>query len=173
MATFEFRLESRSRFFFPLVIHADPASDRAFFENKIRPLLVTHCYECHSAQSKKIEGGLRLDSRLGWQKGGESGPAIVPGQTEESRLIKAIRYDDSDLQMPPDGKLSAADIASLTQWIKMGAPDPRDTEAPVAKDKKIDVEKGKQYWAFSAPHSPCTAGCPESFLVAIPGRFVH
>src|SRR5947207_1278538 len=87
---------------------AAPAEpDRAgvdFFEQKIRPLLVAHCYECHSAESKKLKGGLRLDSRDGWFKGGDTGAAIVPGDVEKSLLIKAVRYTDKELQMPPRDK---------------------------------------------------------------------
>src|SRR4051812_44310695 len=85
---------------------AEPAGDGvAFFEKNIRPILVEHCYSCHSEQAKKKKGGLLLDSRAGWQAGGESGPAIVPGDLAGSRLIKAVRYADSDLEMPPKGKL--------------------------------------------------------------------
>ena len=147
---------------FPTVIHADTASDNAFFENKIRPLLVAHCYECHSADSKKVEGNLRLDSRGGWQTGGDSGPAIIPGKPEDSHLIKAIRYDDSVSQMPPKGKLADADIATLTTWVTMGAPDPRDAAAPAAKEKKIDVEKGKKFWAFQPLHPPAIPDAPNT-----------
>lgn len=134
-------------------INADDVS-RTFFENKVRPLLVAHCYECHSAESKKVEGSLRLDSRAGWQAGGDSGPAIVPGKPEESLLVKAIRYDDSVSQMPPKGKLSDADIRILTEWIAKGAFDPRDAVTPSASKKAIDIEKGRQYWAFVPLHSP-------------------
>ncbi|MBX9656282.1 PSD1 and planctomycete cytochrome C domain-containing protein [bacterium] len=130
----------------------DPAND--FFENKVRPLLVAHCYECHSADSKKVEGGLRLDSRAGWQTGGDSGPAIVPGKPEESLLIKAIRYDDSVSQMPPKGKLSDTEIRTLTEWIGKGAFDPRDGGPPSASKKAIDIEKGREYWAFQPLHAP-------------------
>jgi hypothetical protein len=100
-----------------------------FFEKEIRPLLVEHCYECHAAKSKEIGGKLLLDHRAGVLKGGESGPAFVPGKPDESRLIAAIRYDDVALQMPPTGKLPAAAIARLEEWVKRGAPDPRN-EAP-------------------------------------------
>src|SRR5207248_1452264 len=97
-----------------------------FFENKIRPVLANNCYKCHSAQAEKVKGGLLLDSREGVLKGGESGAAIVPGDPEQSKLIKAVRYADPDLQMPPKGKkLSEQDIADLVAWVKMGAPDPR------------------------------------------------
>src|SRR5262245_50580516 len=104
----------------------------AFFEQRIRPLLVNHCYECHSRGAKKLRGGLALDSRAGVRKGGDSGPAIVAGQPDRSLLIKAVRHDDKDLRMPPKGKLAQAEIADLTTWIRMGAPDPRDDKVVVA-----------------------------------------
>ena len=85
-----------------------------FFENKIRPILVNNCYKCHSQQAPKLKGGLSLDSRDGLLKGGDTGPAIVPGDPEKSLLIKAVRYTDPDLQMPPkDQKLPDAEIADL------------------------------------------------------------
>ncbi|PWU16754.1 MAG: hypothetical protein C5B50_12830 [Verrucomicrobia bacterium] len=97
-----------------------------FFENRIRPILAENCYKCHSQQAEKIKGGLLLDTRDGVLKGGDSGPAIVPGDPEKSLLIKAVRYSDADLQMPPKGKkLSDESIQYLVNWVKMGAPDPR------------------------------------------------
>src|SRR4051794_38423918 len=78
----------------------DPAGIE-FFEKKVRPVFVTYCYECHSAHAEKLKGGLRLDSKVGLMHGGESGPAIVPGKPNESRLIKAIRLSEPDLKMPP------------------------------------------------------------------------
>src|SRR5207237_6084 len=93
-----------------------------FFETKIRPILTDRCYKCHSVEQAKSRGGLTLDTRDCWQKGGENGPALVPGDPENSRLIKAISYKDPDLQMPPKGeKLEEKQIADLTEWIKMGA----------------------------------------------------
>jgi Protein of unknown function (DUF1549)/Protein of unknown function (DUF1553)/Planctomycete cytochrome C len=127
---------------------ATDAAANEFFESKVRPLLVQHCYECHAAASKKVRGGLRLDSKPGWVKGGDSGPAIVPGDLENSLLVMAVKYDDPTLKMPPKGKLPADAIATLTEWVKRGAPDPRATE-PVAKaDRVIDIEAGKKQWAF-------------------------
>lgn len=107
----------------PLSADADDAGVE-FFEKKIRPLLVTHCSECHAADAKKLGGGLLLDSRDGVRKGGESGAAIVPGKPDESLLIKAVRYNDDSVKMPPKGKLPAAAIADLEEWVKRGAPDP-------------------------------------------------
>lgn len=116
-----------------------------FFETKIRPVLVDHCYKCHSADAKIFKGGLKLDNRQGLIKGGDSGPAIVPGDTAKSLLIKALKYDG--LEMPPKGKLSDSVIRDFETWIKMGAPDPRKLiEIPVART--IDIEAGRKHWAF-------------------------
>src|SRR3954469_19190419 len=90
------------------VARADDAGIE-FFEKKIRPVLVEHCLKCHATDSKKIGGGLLLDHRDGARKGGDSGAAVEPGKPETSLLIKAIRYDDDSLKMPPKGKLPAAD----------------------------------------------------------------
>jgi mono/diheme cytochrome c family protein len=98
-----------------------------FFADKIEPLLKAHCLECHSHAANEMSGGLTLDSRSGWSTGGARGPVIVPEKPEESLLIKAIRHDDPNLKMPPDEKLSAANIELLTEWIRRGAPDPRQT----------------------------------------------
>src|SRR5215813_10433693 len=96
-----------------------------FFEVKIRPVLVEHCYKCHSVESKKRKGELWLDSRAGILEGGKSGPILVPGDPGKSRLIEAIRYRNPDLQMPPDNPLPPAVVADFEAWIRMGAPDPR------------------------------------------------
>src|SRR5687767_3847868 len=95
-----------------------------YFEQKVRPLLAERCLECHSAE-KKIKGGLRLDLKDGWVQGGDSGPAIVPGDTKGSLLLKAVHYEDDHYQMPPKKKLAEAEIAVLEEWVKMGASDPR------------------------------------------------
>jgi mono/diheme cytochrome c family protein len=125
------------------------ASQTEFFENKVRPVLAKHCYKCHSAEATKVKGGLFLDSRDGVLKGGDSGPAIVPGDPERSLLVKSIRYTDPDLQMPPKGeKLSDAQIADLVAWVKMGAPDPRVGTTVVKKSV------GKEHWAFQPVRKP-------------------
>ncbi len=97
-----------------------------FFENKIRPVLADHCYKCHSTLAEKVKGDLLLDSRDALLKGGESGPVIVPGNPDASLLIQAIRYTNTDLQMPKDKKLADDEIADLEAWVKMG----RRTRAP-------------------------------------------
>jgi mono/diheme cytochrome c family protein len=106
---------------------AEPsAAQLQFFENRIRPVLADNCYQCHSIQAEKVKGGLLLDSREGLLKGGDTGPAIVTGDPDHSLLVKAVKYTDPDLQMPPKGKqLSDTVVADLVAWIKMGAPDPR------------------------------------------------
>lgn len=124
-----------------------------FFEKKIRPVLTEKCYKCHSATAEKIKGGLILDAREGIRAGGDSGHAVVPGDLQASMLIKAIRYTDPDLQMPPKkegGKLSDEVIHDFEAWIKMGAPDPRDGKQAVVQ-KTWDTEKGRKHWAFQQP----------------------
>src|SRR5580765_5070670 len=96
-----------------------------FFEKKVRPILVQYCYECHSENAKKLGGGLLLDSRDGVRQGGDSGAVIESGKPNESLLIEAIRYTGDAVKMPPKGKLPAAAIADLEEWVKLGAPDPR------------------------------------------------
>ena len=123
-----------------------------FFEKHVRPVLVERCESCHGAEKQK--GGLRLDSRAGWQKGGESGTALVPGKPEESRLIKAIRYGDPDLQMPPKHKLTDGEIAALTDWVKQGATDPREGVVAEKKKASIDYAAARQQWAFHKPVPP-------------------
>ncbi|MEW6306370.1 MAG: PSD1 and planctomycete cytochrome C domain-containing protein [Verrucomicrobiota bacterium] len=123
-----------------------------FFERRIRPVLAERCYSCHSAQSEKLKGGLLLDTRAGLLKGGESGqPAIVPGDAEHSRLIKAIRHTDADLKMPPKQKLNDAQIADFITWINLGAPDPRTGSSPGAPPPAVN---GPPHWAFQAVGNP-------------------
>jgi hypothetical protein len=122
----------------------------AFFERYIRPVLAERCYECHSTGARKIKGKLLLDSQAGIAKGGASGPVLVPGDAEKSRLIQAIRWTDSDLAMPPKGRLSPLEIERFEQWVKMGAPDPR-TEPAAGSPKKaitLDLDAGRKWWAF-------------------------
>lgn len=122
------------------------------FEKRIRPILVANCYECHSAEGKKREGGLLLDSRAGVLKGGDSGPAIVPGNAEESLLIMAIRHTDKDLKMPPERKLAALQIDDLVAWINAGAPDPRvatgTSEVTARPTAGMSLEEGRKFWSF-------------------------
>jgi mono/diheme cytochrome c family protein len=144
-----FALLAGAAAFFPLTAHADaPAGGTEFFENKIRPILVKNCYPCHSSQAPKLKGGLSLEYRETILKGGENGPAIVPGKPDESLLIKAVRYEDPDLQMPPrDKKLSEAQIADLVAWVKMGAPDTR-VLAKGAAGGGVWSKERRDHWAF-------------------------
>src|SRR3954471_3533763 len=129
------------------VFAAPPGEDGSnFFERSIRPLLVERCYECHSTQAKKLKGGLNLEHREGWVKGGDRGAAIEPGKPDASLLIQAVRYEDEDLQMPPKGKLSGREIAVLTRWVAMGAPDPRAGTPRPSSAARFDAEKGRAFW---------------------------
>jgi hypothetical protein len=123
-----------------------------FFESKIRPVLVQHCYECHAADSKMLRGGLLVDSRQGLLEGGESGPAVVPGEPEESLLISALRHDG--FEMPPQQKLSQVIIDDFEKWIRDGAEDPRRETTEVAKPNLIDIEAGRKHWAYQPLRTP-------------------
>jgi hypothetical protein len=114
-----------------------------FFEKRVRPVLVERCYECHG--EKKQKGGLRLDSAAAVRAGGDSGAVLVPGQPEKSLLIKVISWSDPDLQMPPKNKLPDAEIAVLTEWVKMGAPDPRTNQSSQIANLK---SQPTNHWAY-------------------------
>jgi hypothetical protein len=150
------RLLTASAFVATVCIAAEKAGPEQleFFETRIRPVLVKNCYMCHSKQAKSSRGGLVVDTRESIRAGGDSGAAIVPGKPEESRLLKAIRYDGK-LQMPPMGKLPATVIADFEKWIAMGATDPREGDAPVAY-AKIDFEAARKTWLYSTPRLPAT-----------------
>jgi hypothetical protein len=135
----------------PTVIGAEDVprpEDVAFFESKVRPILVARCYECHSAGAKSVRGSLLLDTRAGWQKGGDTGPAIEPGDVDGSLLVQALRFDDPVLKMPPKGKLPDDEVAVLTEWVRRGAVDPRTEEAKPKAARTIDVAQGKEHWSF-------------------------
>lgn len=122
---------------------------RAFFESKIRPVLIKECYSCHSAEAgaKKVRGGLLLDTRDGIRKGGDTGPAVVPGDPKKSLLLLAMQHDALVLKMPPNGKLPDAVIADFTKWIEQGATDPREGGVLPGK-RAIDLVEGKKFWSF-------------------------
>ncbi len=122
-----------------------------FFEQKIRPVLVEHCYECHSADSKTLQGKLQVDFRDGMLSGGDSGPSIVPGKPAESLLLTTLRYTGDSYDMPPKGKLPDSVIADFEKWIRMGAPDPRDGEPSKMARGGINIEAGKQFWSLQPP----------------------
>jgi len=128
-----------------------------FFESKIRPILVNNCYKCHSKASEKLKGGLRLDTAADLLKGGNSGPVLVPGHPENSLLLKAVRYHDDDLKMPPNDKqLPDSQIADLEQWIGMGAPDPRSSDGGPINLYEIDKANAAGHWAFQPIFPPKT-----------------
>ncbi len=135
----------------------DPAGVE-FFEKKVRPIFVENCYKCHSREAEKIKGSLLLDTRENLLKGGDTGPAIVPGEPDKSLLIKAVRYTDEELQMPPrkggGKKLAAEQIADLEAWVKMGAPDPRVASTNEAAKPETIAVKARAHWAFQPVKEP-------------------
>ncbi|MBL9127166.1 MAG: PSD1 domain-containing protein [Verrucomicrobiales bacterium] len=146
---------------------ADPAAGIEFFEKRIRPVLVEHCYDCHSERGEKPKGGLVVDSREGLLHGGDLGPALVPGDPEKSLLVRAVRYSDPDLQMPPKkGKLGDRQIADLARWVRMGAPwpaDARDGGKRVSKPAAQITDTDRNWWAFRPivfPAVPAVPGLP-------------
>jgi hypothetical protein len=121
-----------------------------FFEQRIRPVLVQHCYECHSVGAKAPKGGLRLDDRDAVRRGGASGPVIVPGRPEQSLLLRALMHGDDGPRMPPGGKLPDGVVADFARWISDGAPDPR-----VAALSPVSAENsGRSHWAFQPIRQP-------------------
>ncbi len=132
----------------------DPAGEDDF-ESKVRPVLAEHCYKCHSAQSKSLKGGLRLDDMAKMRKGGDTGPAVVPGDLEASLLVKAVRYDDEVLRMPPQGKLPEREIAALAQWVKHGAMSPPTAKTAAGKlPAGLDFESARGHWSYRPIRQP-------------------
>jgi len=128
------------------------AGDLKFFENKIRPVLVKHCYACHSQDAKEVGGKLLLDTRASLRKGGESGPALVEGKPEESLLVQALLYDD--LQMPPDEPLPEAIINDVKEWIRRGAPDPRQPKKVVRQRDGSTIVSDEALWSLQPRANP-------------------
>ncbi|MEN9576645.1 MAG: hypothetical protein RL077_645 [Verrucomicrobiota bacterium] len=156
------------------VLHAaEPsAAGIAFFEKRIRPVLVERCYECHSVETKQ-KGGLVLDTRAGVLKGGDTGPALVAGDAAKSLLITAVKWTDKDMQMPPKKQLGKEQIADLEAWVKMGAPDPREGAAPVAKKRGMSIEEGRKFWSLLPPKNvPPPAVADRAWPLADIDRFV-
>ena len=147
-------------------VHAAGNDDRNFFETRVRPLLIKHCLACHG--SKKQESGLRLDTPAGWARGGELGPAIVPGKPSDSRLIQAVNYSDPSLKMPPRGKLSPTEIADLTRWIQRGAFDPRRLTPDTATAKRMTLKQARSFWAFRPLTAPRVPKTPDTTSIQTP-----
>jgi hypothetical protein len=125
-------------------------ADIRFFESKVRPLLIERCYSCHSLEANLAEGGLRLDTRDAMLRGGSSGPVLVPGEPESSMIVRAVDYQDPDLQMPPKdsgGKLTEGEIKILKQWIRSGAPDPRKEPAHLQPEDGR-TQAVSDWWAY-------------------------
>ncbi len=143
----------------------------AIFEAKIRPVLIDHCYKCHSedaAKENKVKGGLLVDSRAALLKGGDTGPSLVPGDAEKSLLIAALKFTSADLEMPPKGKLPDAVIADFVKWVQMGAPDPRQGTA--VKAQEFDLKKVRaEHWAFKPLKGIATPQAAEWGRTAIDG----
>lgn len=127
---------------------APDVSGIRFFESKIRPALTKHCYECHSTEAGKARGGLKVDSRDALLRGGDSGPSVVAESLDQSLLYQALLYHDDGHQMPPKGKLAKSIIDDFRRWILMGAPDPRVTTIASEVASEIDMEAGRQFWAY-------------------------
>jgi hypothetical protein len=137
----------------PTADAADPKS-AAFFEQKVLPILQTSCFTCHSHAAKKSKGGLMLDSREAVVNGGDRGPAVVPGKPDESLLLKAIGRADEELKMPPTGKLADEQVATLREWIKMGAPWAGKSAAMTARPPGTITDEDRRWWAFQPVKSP-------------------
>jgi hypothetical protein len=152
-----------------------PASPEAvqFFEAKIRPLLADNCYKCHGPKQR---GGLRLDNRADALAGGDNGKDIIPGDTENSLLLQAIAQTNPDLKPmppPPNAKLSALQIADLTQWVKMGAPWPGQektiaSSSTIRRGKFEITEKDRAHWAFQPVKRPAAPAVKDAGWVANP-----
>lgn len=145
-----------------LLAAEEPTAEQVqFFEAKVRPLLVRHCFSCHSADAKKLRAGLKLDSRAGLLRGGESGPALTPDKPSESLLLKAVRY--RDLKMPPAGPLSAAEVKALEDWVGQGAPWPAagTRSAETAASDSDYARWRREHWAFQPIRKPAVPHVPD------------
>ncbi|WP_166824395.1 DUF1549 domain-containing protein [Thalassoroseus pseudoceratinae] len=156
-----------------LTVHAADAKfsadDLQFFEQKIRPVLVEHCYECHSeaaAENDELKGGLLVDTRAGLLEGGDSGASVTPGDPTDGMLLDALRYET--FEMPPSGPLPKSVIADFEEWIRRGAPDPRSGKPVTSVKRTIDIEAGRQHWAYQPiPHVVALPAKPNSNRTSI------
>ena len=125
---------------------SDDLSSLKFFETHVRPLLAAECYECHGED--KAKAGLRLDHLDLILEGGESGPALVKKDVEGSLLIEAVRRTDPDFSMPPKKALTGAQVATLEEWVAMGAPWPEETVTHVERDEHGFTAEDREWWAI-------------------------
>ena len=138
--------------------HQGPASETssqaAFFEKRIRPVMVAQCYGCHATgEGRQVKGGLALDSRAGLLQGGDSGPVVVPGKPEESLLITALSHTDPALAMPPKKRLPETVLADFSEWVRNGAVDPREREGVESIRSR---EAATPHWSFQPPRNVST-----------------
>ncbi|MDG1896852.1 MAG: DUF1549 domain-containing protein, partial [Fuerstiella sp.] len=148
---------------------ADDVAKLEFFEARIRPVLVEHCYKCHAADAKNVRGGLLLDSKAAALDGGESGAAVVPGAPDESLLLLAMKHES--YEMPPDRKLPDAIIADFEKWIRDGAVDPR-TGGKTMKRSAIDLKEGRNFWSFRPIRRPAVPAPTDTWAKTDIDRFV-
>ncbi len=138
-----------------------------FFEKDVRPLLVKHCYECHAKDD--VDGGLNLDSKAGVLKGGDSGAVVVAEEPDKSLLIEAVRYQNRDLQMPPKGQLSEAEIAIFEKWVRLGVPDSRtEIQEGGARPTGMTIEDGRNFWSFKPVADPAVPSVQNADWVQTP-----
>jgi len=128
------------------------SADREFFEAKVRPVLAEHCYRCHGPERQKAK--LRLDSRAALLQGGESGPAVVPGNIARSLLVKAISYTDAEFRMPPKGKLPDEAIAVLKHWVERGAHWPDDKAVTTTRGPEFNLKERSKHWSLQPLQTP-------------------
>ena len=167
--TRQLQLIALAVFAVPMASVSSAAADKAltpqqveFFEKRVRPLLISRCFQCHSGKSKGLKGGLRLDSHRAVLKGGDTGTAVVPGEPDKSLLVRSIRYQA--YEMPPTGKLKPAEIAVLVEWVRRGAFWPAGKSAAIARTAEgiYDYKKIKAtHWAYrplGKPKQPAVKG---------------
>ena len=150
------------------------SEDLEFFEKQVRPLLSRRCYRCHSSTAKSLKGGLRLDSHAGVQRGGDSGPVLVPGQPGASRLIQVIQYQGGT-EMPPDSKLPKAEMAILVRWVELGAPWPTDRPGLSMTDPNAEFplqQRRRDQWCWQPIDNPRPPLLEDDWSTSTIDRFV-
>lgn len=136
-----------------------------FFEMKIRPILATQCYQCHSARAEELRGGLALDTWEGLQKGGSSGPVVIPGDPDNSPLVSALHWNDESLRMPPKQKLPDFVVDDFAAWVKRGAPHAGALTSHAPVKSGVDIEAGRNWWSFLPPEKSQTPAIEDSAWV--------